>query len=77
MNLPASYLCPHCHQAIDGGASPCPHCAQPILWNAHCDSCDGLLEKLAACGSVSYFCPACNSLKSRRSLTWRLNAGVL
>lgn len=69
--------CPHCNAPVAGGETPCPHCAVVIHWNAHCDSCDAVLEKHAACGSVSYFCPQCNSLKSRRTIIWRIAAGAL
>ncbi len=67
----------------------CPQCATEMEWQpighycqtcrhywqsrAHCPDCDGQLEKLQACGSVSYFCPDCQALKSRSAVkkVWR------
>ena len=58
----------------------CPICEDELSWNGeyHCDSCDenfkkvgfcpeceAELEKLQACGAASYFCNACNELKSK------------
>jgi hypothetical protein len=31
------------------------------------------MEKLAACGAVSYFCPQCNELKSKSRVTFRFD----
>ena len=71
------YHCPWCSASVNGGDNPCPHCRAAIAWHAHCPDCQALLEKVAACGSVSYFCPSCNSLKSRRTIHWALDAGAL
>ncbi|MEI8632385.1 zinc ribbon domain-containing protein [Vibrio sp. PP-XX7] len=58
----------------------CPQCAETFIWDgqyycsqcqhhykktAYCPDCQAELEKLSACGAVSYFCNSCNELKSK------------
>lgn len=58
----------------------CPTCQKELVWDgqyycfdcnkhykkwAYCPECDAVLEKLQACGSVSYFCHTCNEVKSK------------
>ena len=63
-------MCPHCHNAVESQADTCPTCQTTLRWEPHCSTCNNVLERQAACGSVSYFCPSCNLLVSRRTVVW-------
>ncbi|MGL6114021.1 zinc-ribbon domain-containing protein [Cetobacterium sp. SF1] len=38
---------------------------------AYCPICNNKTKKLAACGSLSYWCDSCNELKSKQSLIYK------
>lgn len=59
--------CPGCNAELtyQDGNYACEKCNKLYSKHAFCDVCDNELERLAACGSVSYFCNACNQLKSK------------
>ncbi|MGL4947285.1 MAG: zinc-ribbon domain-containing protein [Cetobacterium sp.] len=39
---------------------------------AYCPECGSELEKLAACGSLSFWCNKCNELKSRKTVIYKV-----
>ncbi|MGL5989399.1 YfgJ family double zinc ribbon protein [Cetobacterium sp.] len=39
---------------------------------AYCSECGSELEKLAACGSLSFWCNKCNELKSRKTVIYKV-----
>ncbi|MGL5292062.1 MAG: zinc ribbon domain-containing protein [Vibrionaceae bacterium] len=43
----------------------CEHCEKTYIKQNICPQCHNELEKLQACGAVSYFCQTCNELKSK------------
>ncbi|WED21337.1 zinc ribbon domain-containing protein [Vibrio sp. JC009] len=60
-------LCPTCEKELewDGSSFRCEDCAVNYKKIAFCPDCDAELEKLQACGAVSYFCNSCNEQKSK------------
>ncbi|MGO1296623.1 MAG: zinc ribbon domain-containing protein [Vibrio sp.] len=62
--------CPQCQQVLQwrDGNYLCQSCQQHYLKQAYCPTCHSQLEKLQACGSVSYFCNTCNELKSKSTV---------
>ena len=62
--------CPSCEQeGLDPRHSPsqCTVCKDNFSLEAHCSQCDGVLERVQACGAVDFFCNSCNNLVSKRS----------
>ncbi|MBL4829224.1 MAG: zinc ribbon domain-containing protein [Aliivibrio sp.] len=59
--------CPKCEGSLDWKNSDyyCESCEQGYKKVAPCPDCATEMEKLQACGSVSYFCNSCNELKSK------------
>lgn len=59
--------CPTCQIELDwvDGHYHCPKCATTYSKHAFCQTCASELERLAACGAVSYFCPQCKGLASK------------
>ncbi|EEX91565.1 hypothetical protein VIOR3934_17678 [Vibrio orientalis CIP 102891 = ATCC 33934] len=58
--------CPICHDELSWtGEYHCQSCDENFKKIGFCPDCDAELEKLQACGSASYFCNACNELKSK------------
>ena len=59
--------CPKCTAELrfDKGLYICDACSSQFKSQYHCDVCGHTLEKLQACGSVSFFCHHCNMLKSK------------
>ncbi len=58
--------CPTCeHELQWRGDYHCEACVTDFKKVGFCPECDAQLEKLQACGSASYFCHACNELKSK------------
>ncbi len=65
--------CPACDEALEwDGQYYCPVCAIHYRKVAYCPDCQTELERLQACGAVSYFCPQCNEQKSKRNPKLRL-----
>ncbi|WP_261873084.1 zinc ribbon domain-containing protein [Vibrio rarus] len=60
-------LCPKCSKQLTwDGKYHCVHCQVHYQKLAFCADCGARLEKLQACGAVSYFCNhSCNELKSK------------
>ncbi|MGL5637714.1 MAG: zinc ribbon domain-containing protein [Cetobacterium sp.] len=50
----------------------CKSCEAKYIKKAYCPDCGSGLEKLAACGSLSYWCNKCNELKSRKAIIQKL-----
>ena len=62
--------CPSCEQeGLDPRHSPsqCTVCKDNFSLEAHWPQCDGVLERVQACGAVDFFCNSCNNLVSKRS----------
>jgi hypothetical protein len=59
--------CPNCEESLNWQNSGyyCEPCQQGYKKVAPCPDCGVEMEKLQACGSVSYFCHRCNELKSK------------
>lgn len=59
--------CPECGRELswEGQGYCCTSCDKCFNKKAFCNVCDSELEKLRACGAVSYFCHSCNELKSK------------
>ncbi|WP_413285075.1 zinc ribbon domain-containing protein [Vibrio sp. MA40-2] len=62
--------CPTCNSELqwDAGSYQCTECNITYSKLAFCPSCEAELEKLQACGSVSYFCNTCNEMKSKSAV---------
>lgn len=61
-----SNLCPECQEELSwDGEYLCKKCQKHYKKLVYCPDCDAQMEKLQACGAVSYFCPQCNELKSK------------
>ncbi|UJF18952.1 zinc ribbon domain-containing protein [Vibrio sp. SS-MA-C1-2] len=59
--------CPMCEQELtwQGDGYYCQSCQDHFNKVAFCPKCDQQVEKLKACGAVSYFCNHCNELQSK------------
>jgi len=62
--------CPDCSGTLEGQGlkRTCPECKRIFEMEYHCEVCGEAPEKIASCGSVSWFCNSCNELKSRSSM---------
>lgn len=66
--------CPKCNNELDwDGKYFCRQCKCHFTKVGICPDCQSDMEKLAACGAVSYFCPQCNELKSKSRVTFRFD----
>ncbi|WP_081470324.1 zinc ribbon domain-containing protein [Photobacterium profundum] len=66
-------VCPDCQSELswkDDGYY-CDFCQHVVKKHVFCPDCEHEMEKLQACGSASYFCNACNELKSKSRITIR------
>lgn len=63
--------CNQCHDSLvwKAGLYHCVNCNLDYQKISFCPDCNAELEKLQACGAASYFCNACNSLKSKSRVT--------
>lgn len=63
----SSNQCPHCHTDLNWqeGLYHCPQCNIQFKKVSYCPDCKNVIEKLQACGAVSYFCNHCKELKSK------------
>ena len=50
----------------------CKGCNKRYISKAYCPKDESELEKLAACGSISYWCNKSNELKSRKDVIYKL-----
>lgn len=68
--MSAENTCPKCNKELvwDAGSYRCDDCDANYSKVAFCPKCDAELEKLQACGSVSYFCNSCNEMKSKSAV---------
>jgi len=61
--------CPICSKELvknsRTGIYRCEDCNKEFKIAGLCDKCGSKVEKLAACGSVSFWCNSCNELKSK------------
>lgn len=65
-----TYYCPSDANPLDATARGwhCNQCQANYQLRGVCDQCGESLERLQACGAVSWFCNHCNQLKSSRSV---------
>jgi hypothetical protein len=63
-------VCPKCSKELEwvSGSYHCSDCTITYNKVAFCPACDSELEKLQACGAVSYFCNTCNETKSKSAV---------
>lgn len=66
--------CPNCKSELikNGNEYICKNCNKKYLKKVYCPKDGSELEKLAACGSISYWCNKCNELKSRKDIIYKL-----
>ncbi len=64
--------CPRCNKELKKdnttGIYRCEECDKDYKIAGLCDKCGSKVEKLAACGSVSFWCHTCNELKSKSTV---------
>lgn len=67
--------CPNCAKALQWkeGTYYCEVCSLSYKKVAYCPVCEAELEKLQACGAVSYFCNTCNEMKSKSAVRIEFN----
>ncbi len=68
--------CPECQQELQRSGvlqRRCESCQIDYKLHANCDKCGELLERLAACGAVNYWCNSCNELKSKSTAIYSLH----
>ncbi|GAK16714.1 LOW QUALITY PROTEIN: hypothetical protein JCM19053_1134 [Vibrio sp. JCM 19053] len=59
-------ICPTCNVELEWtGQYHCAQCESDFKKSRFLPDCEAELEKLQACGAVSYFCNVCNELKSK------------
>lgn len=67
--------CPTCREEVKSEeGSVCLVCAVKYHKAPFCPECYDPLERLKACGNVSYYCNGCRMQKSRSTIKWRLVA---
>lgn len=67
--------CPHCQQALERCGElkrRCTHCDVHFDIKIDCNKCGEPIQRLKACGAVSFWCDKCNELKSKSSAIYRL-----
>ncbi|MDX8336139.1 zinc ribbon domain-containing protein [Candidatus Cetobacterium colombiensis] len=66
--------CLNCGNELEkiGNEYVCKVCKKRYIKKAYCPIDKSELEKLAACGSISYWCNTCNELKSRKDAIYKL-----
>lgn len=64
-------VCPTCNHDLikNGNTYSCTNCNKELIKVSYCPTCNDKLEKLAACGSVSFWCNSCNELKSKKEIS--------
>lgn len=69
-------VCPKCSRPLEWyeGSYRCDDCDVTYNKVAFCPKCEAELEKLQACGSVSYFCNRCNEMKSKSAVRIEFHA---
>ena len=50
----------------------CTKCATDFTLHVACSTCGDEIERLKACGAVSFWCNTCNELKSKSGATYTL-----
>lgn len=68
-------LCPNCAQPLQRSGEQLRHCRQcdvTFKLMIRCAQCNDELQRLKACGSVSFWCNCCNELKSKSSAVYQL-----
>ena len=68
--------CPECQTELThNGESKrhCEHCHADFILNISCPQCEQPLQRLKACGAVSFWCDECNELKSKSTAVYSLN----
>jgi len=62
--------CPSCRGDLEGRKQDytCRGCGARWAASFTCDVCGNVPEVIEGCGSVSFFCPGCRTLKSRDAM---------
>lgn len=70
--------CPTCKEELAGRKYryQCKACGDEFKVEFECEVCGGTPEVLAGCGSVSFYCSTCRTVKSRESMNKRFTPGV-
>jgi len=67
--------CPQCAselQRSDESMRYCGACQLAFHITIRCVQCSSPLQRLNACGAVSFWCDTCNELKSKRSAIYQV-----
>jgi len=65
--------CPQCEQPLQHSGDlkrHCEPCQRDFKLLISCHECGHEIERLRACGAVSFWCPHCNELKSKSSAVY-------
>lgn len=55
----------------------CHTCQLTFNQSAFCPDCQNEVDKIQACGAVSYFCPSCNELKSKSRIRFQYQKSAI
>ncbi|MEJ6079057.1 zinc ribbon domain-containing protein [Vibrio sp. 1-Bac 57] len=67
--------CPDCESELANSGElkrHCPSCNSDFVVNVCCRECGQPLQRLKACGAVSFWCDHCNELKSKSTAIYNL-----
>ncbi|PKG40416.1 zinc ribbon domain-containing protein [Psychromonas sp. Urea-02u-13] len=67
--------CPKCEHELDRSGElkrHCESCNSDFKLFIACHECGDEIERLKACGAVSFWCNSCNELKSKSSAIYTL-----
>jgi len=67
--------CPKCeHELVRSGELQrhCESCKSDFKLHITCSTCGDEIERLKACGAVSFWCNECNEMKSKSSAVYTL-----
>ncbi len=51
----------------------CESCQNDFILEITCNECGDEIERLKACGAVSFWCNQCNEMKSKSSAVYQLH----
>jgi len=69
--------CPQCEQTLQHSGDlkrRCEPCNSDFKLLITCSECGDEIERLRACGAVSFWCNSCNELKSKASAIYILKS---
>lgn len=67
--------CPQCNTELERSGELQRHCVicdSDFILTVCCRECGQTLQRLKACGAVSFWCEQCNELKSKSTAVYRL-----